>query len=62
MLLTDVSMKYPVNRVEELTKYEFDSFPSGTELVVAGKFRKEAELDEFLDPFSAQVNFVVYKA
>jgi len=57
LLLTDVTMEYPVDRVEDLTKYEFDTFPSGTELVVAGRFRKEAEMLGYLDPISAQVIF-----
>ena len=51
-------MVYPADRVKDVTKYEFETFPSGTELVVAGRFRRDAELvlrDGFLDPISAQV-------
>ena len=56
--MTDVSITYPLNRVEDLTNHNFETFSDGTEVVVAGRIRKDADMEEaliFMDEISAQV-------
>ena len=59
LLLTDVKMMYPEDRVSFLTSSEFETFPSGTELVVAGSFLKELDSNSNLDLIPVKVDLDV---
>ena len=54
--MTDVAIEYPSEHVDRLTTFEFDTFPSGMELVVAEKLQKETKMGKLLDEASAQEN------
>ena len=60
--MTDVSMTYPRDRVEDLTNHNFETFHDGTEVVVAGRIRKDADMESLMlmDEISAQVDVCLF--
>ena len=60
--MTDVSIMYPLDRVEDLTNHNFETFHDGTEVVVAGRIRKDADMESsiLMDEISARVSFHLF--